>query len=438
MTRVTLGAIVASCLIVQAFFAASEIALVAADELKVRAERERGDELSQVLGRLLDRRDRIVALMLSGANLATVIAAATLTSFLHAIDPKSAYLAPFILAPLVLLVGESAPKMLALRAPLRFARLAARPLAVLAVIFAPLLAAETALSRMLRRMVGVPPEADSVFLSREDLAMLVRRTAGAAAPAVESLDSIEPAEQQMISRIFRFTRAGARKAMVPLVRVEALPEQTTIAEAIELVRREGYTRIPVFQRRIVNIVGVLHAFDLLEAPDLSRTVAELMRPVSYFPEATPLDEILIALQRTRESLAVVVDEYGGASGIITMEDLLEEVVGEIEDEHDEREELARVINQRTLVVQARAEVANLNERFGLKLPEKGEYATIGGLVVERLGHIPKAGEQLQAGNATITVVRSDARAVLEVLLHLEQPIRAEARPPNRADAHPKR
>jgi len=167
-------------------------------------------------------------------------------------------------------------------------------------------------------------------------------------------------------------------------------------------------------------------------------VAELMRPVSYFPEATPLDEILIALQRTRESLAVVVDEYGGASGIITMEDLLEEVVGEIEDEHDEREELARVINQRTLVVQARAEVANLNERFELKLPEEGEYATIGGLVVERLGHIPKAGEQLKAGKATITVVRSDARAVREVLLHLEQPIRAEVRPPSRAEAHPKR
>ncbi|HLW72203.1 MAG TPA: hemolysin family protein [Candidatus Binataceae bacterium] len=428
MTRVTLGAIIAACLIVQAFFAASEIALVAADELKVRADRERGDDLSQVLGRLLERRDRIVALMLSGANLATVIAATTLTSFLHALDPKSAYLAPFILAPLVLLVGESAPKMLALRAPLRFARFAARPLAVLAVIFAPLLAAETALSRMLRRMVGVSPEADSVFLSREDLAMLVRRPGSSTTPSLESLDSIEPAEQQMISRIFRFTRAEARKAMVPLVRVEALPEETTIADAIELVRREGYTRIPVFQRRIVNIVGVLHAFDLLEAPDLSRSVAELMRPVSYFPEATPLDEILIALQRTRESLAVVVDEYGGASGIITMEDLLEEVVGEIEDEHDEREELARVINPRTLVVQARAEVANLNERFDLKLPEEGEYATIGGLVVERLGHIPKAGEQLNAGNATITVVRSDARAVRELLLHLEQPIRAEAHP----------
>jgi CBS domain containing-hemolysin-like protein len=171
----------------------------------------------------------------------------------------------------------------------------------------------------------------------------------------------------------------------------------------------------------VNIIGVIHAFDLLEAPDLSRPVSEVMRPVSYFSEATPLDEVLIALQRTRESLAVVVDEYGGAAGIITMEDLLEEVVGEIEDEHDVGEEVARVTGPRTLLVAAQAEVAKLNERFGLQLPEEGEYATIGGLVVERLGHIPKPGEQIKVGNVTITVVRSDARAVREVVLHREGP-----------------
>jgi CBS domain containing-hemolysin-like protein len=150
-----------------------------------------------------------------------------------------------------------------------------------------------------------------------------------------------------------------------------------------------------------------------------------MRPVSYFPESTPLDEILIALQRTRETLAVVVDEYGGASGIITMEDLLEEVVGDIEDEHDVREELARVASPRTLVVSAQAGVSDLNDRFALRLPEDDGYATIGGLVVERLGHIPKPGEQLKAGDVMITVARSDERAVREVVLHLDRPLLAE-------------
>jgi putative hemolysin len=416
---------VLACVICQAFFSASEIALVAADDLKVRAERERGDRRAVVLGELLQRRDRVVAMLLTGTNLATVIAAAALTSFLHALSPRAAYLAPFILAPVSLLLGESIPKMAALRAPLRFARLAARPLSMMATILTPLLAAETALSRQLRRLAGVPPEAETVFLSREDLALLIRREPHSAATH-QAQDAIMPEEQQMISRIFRFTRAEARKAMVPLVKVEAVPDETTIAGAIEVVRREGFTRIPVFHERIFDIVGVVHAFDLLEAPDLAGGVREVMRSVSYFPESTPLDEILIALQRIGETLAVVVDEYGGASGIITFEDLLEEVVGDIEDEHDVREELARIAGPRSLMVSGHASVADLNERFGLGLPEADDYITIGGLMVERLGHIPKPGEQLRAGANMLTVARSDARAVREVVLHLDHPLKLES------------
>jgi putative hemolysin len=420
---VLLGIVIA-CVICQAFFAASEIALVAADELKVRAGRELGDKESALLGRLLGRRERIVALMLSGNNLATVIAAAALTTFLASVGKHTEFWAPFILAPVSLLLGESIPKMIALRAPLGFMRVVARPLSLLATVLAPLLIIETALSAALRRLVGVPPESESVFLSREDLITLVHRGPEESV-VTEDTRAIRPEEGRMITRILRFTRSEARKAMVPLLRVEAVPDDTPLSGVIESVRREGFTRIPVFHKRILNIVGVVHAFDLLEAPDLSRPVREVMRPVSYFPESTPLDEILLALQRTRESLAVVVDEYGAASGILTMEDLLEEVVGNIEDEHDIREELARLTSPRTLAVMAQAEVAELNERFGLKLPEGDEYATIGGLVVERLGHIPKPGEQLKAGDVTITVTRSDARAVREVTLLLDHPVRSE-------------
>jgi magnesium and cobalt exporter, CNNM family len=425
MSLVVLLVAILACVICQAFFAASEIALVAADDLKVHAERQRGDGRAIVLEGLLKRRDRVVALLLTGTNLATVIAAAALTSFMHALSPQASYLAPFILAPVSLLLGESIPKMAVLRAPLYFARIAARPLSIIATILTPLLAAETALSRQLRRLAGVPAEAETVFLSREDLALLIRREPQNLSPHPQSADAIMPAEQQMISRIFRFTHAEARKAMVPLVRVEAVPEETTIAGAIEVVRREGFTRIPVFHERIFDIVGIVHAFDLLEAPDLARGVREVMRSVSYFSESTPLDEILIALQRTGENLAVVVDEYGGASGIITIEDLLEEVVGEIEDEHDVREELARIAGPRTLMVSGHAAVADLNDRFGLALPEADEYTTIGGLIVERLGHIPQPGEQLRAGESVLTVVRSDGRAVREVVLHLDRPLKLE-------------
>jgi putative hemolysin len=409
------------CIAIQAFFAASEIALVSADEHKVRAESERGSMRSTLLGRLLENRDRVVALALTGANLATVCSAVLLTAFLSGYGPHSSFLAPFILTPITLLLGESIPKLLTLRDPHRFALFAARPLRLLVSILAPLLSLETVISRMLRGIMGVPAEVQSVFLTREDLMRLARRPQD----LVAEPDAIQPVEQQMISRIFRFSRAGARKAMVPLVQVDAIPEETTLAGAIETVRREGFSRIPVFRRRITDIVGVVHVFDLLQAPDLSRPVSEVMRSVSYFPESMPLDEALVAMQRTGENLAVIVDEYGGASGILTLEDLLEEIVGEIHDEHDLAEEVARVAGPRSLLVMARASINELNDRFGLKLPEGHEYATIGGLVVERLGHIPKPGEQLKAGDITITVTRADARAVNEIALLLPQPLKPE-------------
>jgi CBS domain containing-hemolysin-like protein len=413
----------AGCLVVQAFFAASEIALVSSDDLKVRAGSEGGHERSRMLGELLANRDRLLALTLTGTNLATVVAAVLLTSFLHQIRPHLVYLAPFILTPITLVLGEWIPKLLTLGNPHAFALFATRPLRFLAAMLAPLLGAETVLSRLLRRLAGVPADAGSVFLSREDLARLMRRRLGDASE--QPHDAILPAEQLMISRIFRFSQADARKAMVPLVGVDAVPEETSLAAAIETVRREGFSRIPVFRRRITDIVGVVHVFDLLQAPDLSRPVSDVMRPVSYFPESMPLDEVLVAMQRTGENLAVIVDEYGGSAGILTLEDLIEEIVGNIEDEHDLGEELAKIVSPRVLSVIGHAPIAELNERFGLKLSEADEYATIGGLVVERLGHIPKPGEKLIEGDLTITVTRSDARAVRELMLTLAHPIRPE-------------
>ncbi|HKN13500.1 MAG TPA: hemolysin family protein [Candidatus Binatus sp.] len=423
MTAIWLVVALAGCLVMQAFFAASEIALVSADDLKVRAGSEGGHERSRVLGELLGNRDRLLALTLTGTNLATVVAAVVLTSFLHHNRPHLVYLAPFILTPITLVLGESIPKLLTLTNPHSFALFAARPLRFLATVLAPLLGAETVLSRLLRRFAGVPVDAESVFLSREDLARLMRRRPTDAPE--QPHDAILPAEQLMISRIFRFSQAEARKAMVPLVGVDAVPEETSLAAAIETVRREGFSRIPVFRRRITDIVGVVHVFDLLQAPDLSRPVSDIMRPVSYFPESMPLDEALVAMQRTGENLAVIVDEYGGSAGILTLEDLVEEIVGEIEDEHDLGEELAKVVSPRVLTIVGRAPITELNERFGLKLPEADEYATIGGLVVERLGHIPRPGEKLIEGELTITVTRSDARAVRELMLTLVRPIRPE-------------
>ena len=177
-----------ACIMLQAFSAASEIALVSADEAKIQAETESGGRLAAVLGKVLQNRDRLLALVLTTNNLATVIAAALLTSFLHGMRPRYALWAPFILAPLTLILGESIPKMFALRRSVDIARVAARPLSMLATLLRPVLAAETALSGLLRRMVGVPSEVESVFLSREDLQLLLeRRLPRASAPQTDAI-----------------------------------------------------------------------------------------------------------------------------------------------------------------------------------------------------------------------------------------------------------
>jgi|SRR5579875_1717289 len=424
MTLLAVAIGIAGCLIFQSFFSASEIAIVSADDLKLKAAAERGEKSARLLSRLLARRDWLLAATLSATNLATVISAALLTTFMHHYAPRHELIAAFILAPFSVLLGETLPKLVALTMPTRFAYLAAYPLRVVAVVLAPLLMIETSLSRALRYLAGVRGEQSSAFIAREDLARLLQRREkreGQARP-----DSILPGERFMIGRIFRFTRSEARHAMVPAARVVSVPIDMAQAKVIEVVRREGYSRLPVYEERAPNLVGVVHVFDLLESPDLHRPVRDIMRPVSYFAEATPLDEILLALQRTRESLAVVVDEYGDAAGIITLEDLLEEVVGEIEDEYDVREELARPVGPQTLAVVARTPLSVLNERYGLRLPEGEGYATVGGLVVEGLGHIPKPGEQLKVADVTLKVVRSDARAVRDLLLTLDRPLRPES------------
>jgi putative hemolysin len=411
------------CLIFQGFFSASEIAFVSADDLKLKASAERGEKSARLLSRLLAQRDRLLAATLSATNLATVISATLLTTFMHHYAPRHELAAAFILAPLSVLLGETLPKLIALSMPTRFAYVAAYPLRVVTFVLAPLLSFETGLSRALCYLAGVRGEESTTFVAREDLARLLHRREKREGHAP---DSILPGERFMIGRIFRFTRSEARQAMVPAVRVVSVPINMPQAQAIEVVRREGFSRLPVYEERIPNLVGVVHVFDLLESPDLRRPVKDIMRPISYFAEATPLDDILLALQRTRESLAVVVDEYGDAAGIITLEDLLEEVVGEIEDEYDVREELARPLGPQTLAVAARTPLSVLNERYGLRLPEGEGYATIGGLVVEELGHIPKSGEQIKIADVTIKVVRSDERAVRELVLVLDRPLRHES------------
>ena len=219
---------------------------------------------------------------------------------------------------------------------------------------------------------------------------------------------------QVIHRIFDFRETRVREVMVPLINIYAVRDDARLEEVIGWIQREKVSRVPVFHERMYNIVGIVHSLDVLGAsPD--QPVTSVMRPPLYVPENKLAQHQLRLMQRRGLNMAVVVDEHGGAVGIVTVEDLLEEIVGEIEDEYDQREVLHETLDDGAVRVQGGMEVARLNEIFPWRLPT-GDYETIAGLVITHLERIPRAGQRLRLPTVTIEVTRADERAVREVIV----------------------
>jgi CBS domain containing-hemolysin-like protein len=249
------------------------------------------------------------------------------------------------------------------------------------------------------------------LVTREELQLLLREEGGQS--------DINTLELEMIRRIFRFSATRVKEVMIPLVDVVALEETCSVEEAIASVRQENFSRYPVYRDRVDNIVGILYSFDLLGAKGEGKTIQPFIRPISFFPETKPVDELLLEMQRNQETLAAVVDEYGGAVGIVTVEDILEEVVGEIEDEYDVRPPPYRRVGPKKFWVNARMEIDHLNESLKLGLP-KGDYETLGGFVLERLGRVPLVGEVFRYKKMLFEVLKSDEKSVLEVSVTVKE------------------
>jgi CBS domain containing-hemolysin-like protein len=252
----------------------------------------------------------------------------------------------------------------------------------------------------------------SPFLSREEIRVLLgqgsRGRAGTGA-------------RRLIDRVFAFGERPVREAMIPLVDVVALPEDATVADAVACVEAHHFARIPLYEERIDRLTGFLHSLDLL-GREASAPLRPLLRPAPYVPESRRLDDVLRDLQRARTQMAMVVDEYGGVVGIVTMEDLLEELVGEIEDEYDDAAPPLRRLPDGAWLVDARVEVERLNEETGLQVP-KGEYETLGGYLLALLQKIPEPGEEITAEGIHFLVTEADRRSILKVKLRRVSPRR---------------
>ena len=226
----------------------------------------------------------------------------------------------------------------------------------------------------------------------------------------------EATRRTIISKIFDLAEKRITNIMIPLIDVEALDIKTGIEDTAKTFAEKGYSRIPVFQDRIFHIVGVLHNIDLLMA-DKNVSIKELMRPAYYVPEGMPLDELLVTMKRKGEPLAIVVDEFGAASGVVTLEDVIEQVIGDIQDEYDYQPPSYYRVGKNRFFVSGRLEIMEANDKLKLGLP-LGDYETIAGFLIHQMGSIPVSGTEYRFGHLHFIIHRATERAIQEVEIRL--------------------
>ncbi|MEO6951813.1 MAG: hemolysin family protein [Polyangia bacterium] len=407
--------VAAVCLLFEMFFAASEISVISSDHLVISREAAAGRHSARLVEAFLADKQRLLATTLAGTQLSVVVTTVVMTYALHKVHPEHAELYLLCaLTPVLVVFGEIVPKTLGQQYANSTARLLVYPLWVFSKVFAPLVTVLTIFTSWLTRVLRVP---ERKMVTRRELELLLQPSDGATrTPGAKG--EITDGERRMISRIFDFSETTVGDVMVPLSDIVAISEEVDIRTAAREIEEKQYTRYPVYKERIDRIVGTVHAFDVLKAKDQDQRVADIARAPLFVPTTQPAVDLLVELQRARQGMAIVVDEYGGAIGIATVEDILEVVVGEIEDEHDVSPPAIRKEAEGVWRVGARVNVSEINRQLKVELPEDEEYESIAGLLLHWLRHIPKEGESIRVGLALVKVVKASDRAVEEVQIRV--------------------
>jgi CBS domain containing-hemolysin-like protein len=411
-----LVAILVAALVVAGLSATAETALTSVSRIRIRARRAEGDPQAALVEQLHRNPRGYLGTILVSNTLAVMLASssATLLAEQH-LGAGAALWSALALAILVLLFCELGPKTYALQHNEAMARRLARPVALATIALAPVVAVLTAVSSLIFRVLPGEGGRRDPFLTEQELKELVS--------ASEQEGIVEEEEREMIHGVLEMTDKQAREVMVPRVQMIALPAASTVDEAIAAIRKHGHSRIPVYEETVDNITGVVYAKDLLGArrPDGPR-VGQLARPPAFVPEAKRLGELLQEMQYAKTHLAVVVDEYGGTAGLVTIEDLLEEIVGPIRDEYDlaEQEEV-QLVGPGEALVSASVSLDDVNDLLHLRL-EGEDLDSVGGLVYAHLGRIPTVGDTVDAGEGVIITVEAiHRRAIQMVRLHRDRP-----------------
>ncbi|HEV7200448.1 MAG TPA: hemolysin family protein [Candidatus Limnocylindria bacterium] len=418
-------------------FAAAEIALLTVRRTRLEQLADEGKRGAETARRLVEDPQRFLATIqvvitflgflasaIGAIAFSAVIADAISTIPLEPVQDAAETIA-FILVTLLIaltsiIAGELVPKTLALNFPERFSLVAARPLSVMERVLAPLVWLTTTISGFLVRLFGGRERPQTGLLSVEELKLLVETGS--------AQGQIEEAEKEMIHGVIELGDKQIHEVMIPRIGIKAVEVDDPIEEVLDLIVRAGHSRVPVYRENLDNIVGILYAKDML--PYLLPAVEErepleirsLARPAAYVPETKRVDEMLTEMRAARRHIAIVVDEYGGTAGLVTIEDLVEEIVGEIQDEYDMEESLVEPVetdgDRRAFRLDGRVTMDDLRDLFELgdaEEPDEESFDTIGGLIIHRVGRIPLVGTEVDFRDLTLRVLAADSRRVSKVL-----------------------
>jgi putative hemolysin len=420
-------AVVSMLILVGGFFAASEIALITVKRHRLQQLADDGNSAARTAHRLTEDPSRFLATIqiaitflgfLAGATgavafssgLADLIDEIPVPFIQDAADTIAFVIMTLVIALASIVVGELVPKTLALSFPERLALFVARPVGLLQGILSPIVWFVSTFSKLLVRLLGGKEKPQAGYLSTEELKMLIETGS--------QEGGIEEEEKEMIHGVIELGDKRVHEVMIPRIGIRAVNVDDSLDEVLDMIVRAGHSRLPVFEESLDNIVGILYAKDLLpylKGNGLSHRdidVRKLVRAPVYVPESKPVDDLLHEMQVAKRHIAIVVDEYGGTAGLVTMEDVVEEIVGEIQDEYDSEEPMVEDLStdeETVFRIDGRVSMDDLRDLFDLSdddEPDEDAYDTVGGFVVHRVGRIPLPGAEIPFRDGV--VVRVDA------------------------------
>jgi putative hemolysin len=414
-------------IVINAFFSATEIAVITLNDNMIRRKAEEGDRIARKLLRLIDEPAGFLATIQVGVTLAGFLSSAfaadmfadrlyRLIGFeIPAIRNVSVIIVTVVLAYFSLVFGELVPKRVAQNNPEKLANRVAGIIVGLGVILKPFILLLTFSTNLILRLMSIDPKKSERMVTEEEIRMMVDvgRESG----------SIHAEEKQMIENIFEFNDKAVSEVMTHRTNIVSLDVESNFDEVIAVAIHEKYTRIPVYENNIDNIIGILHIKDLLyhAAEGLSQpfSLRRILRPPYIMPESKNIDALFREMQRDRVQMAVVIDEYGGTAGIVTIEDLLEEIVGNIQDEYDEEEQTIVQKNPTTFIADGMASLNEVGERIGEEFPD-ADYDTLAGFVINLLGRIPDEEEypEVNFRNLRLKVLAMDEKRVARVQIDI--------------------